>query len=85
MITIPSPQGAHCAMYADDMFDSKAMQLAPLIDKCCGNEWVLRGHLLAKNALVDGQKLQLGYAAMLDAASVARSGATPCITARPTS
>ena len=63
MISDPvAAKRALLAMYAEDMSGGGGAVLAPPIDPRCAGEWTLLGHLVAKNALLGGQKIQLGDA-----------------------
>jgi triacylglycerol lipase len=64
------------AMYAEDMLGGGRGVLAPPIDPRCAGEWTLMGHLVAKNALLDGQKLQLGDVSYYGFVAVKRNDAT---------
>lgn len=64
------------AMYAEDMFDPQSATLAPAIDPRCADDWSLLGHLIARNALFEEQKLQLGDATYYGFVAVRKSDAT---------
>lgn len=77
MISDPvAARRALLAMYAEDMLDAQGRTLAPPIDSRCADEWNLIGHLIAKNALFDGQKLQLGDAIYYGFVAVDKTDAT---------
>ncbi|WP_168170332.1 lipase family protein [Rhodanobacter sp. C03] len=77
MISEPvAAKRALLAMYAEDMFDPQTATLAPVIDPRCAGEWRLLGHLIARNALFEGQKLQLGDATYYGFLAVNKSDAT---------
>lgn len=79
MISDPvAAKRALLAMYAEDMLDAQG-SLAPPIDPRCSGEWTLVGHLVAKNALLCGQKLQLGDAAYYGFVAVNKNDATNLI------
>ncbi|HEV7121834.1 MAG TPA: lipase family protein [Rhodanobacter sp.] len=79
MISDPvAAKRALLAMYAEDMLGQGA-GLAPPIDPRCAREWALMGHLVAKNALFGGQKIQLGDASYYGFVAVDRNDATNVI------
>ncbi|RDS83544.1 lipase family protein [Dyella monticola] len=79
MISDPvAAKHALLAMYAEDMLGGQG-SLAPPIDPRCSGEWTLLGHLVAKNALLCGQKLQLGDAAYYGFVAVNKNDATNLI------
>ncbi|MEO8779202.1 MAG: hypothetical protein ABI389_11105 [Rhodanobacter sp.] len=80
MISDPvAAKRALLALYAEDMLGSQEPGLAPLLDPRCAAQWTLNGHLIAKNALFGGQKLQLGDAAYYGFVAVNKNDATNMI------
>jgi len=80
MISDPvAAKRALLAMYAEDMLAAQGNCLAPSIDSRCAGDWTLMGHLVAKNALLDGQKLQLGDATYYGFLAVNKNDATNII------
>jgi triacylglycerol lipase len=77
MISDPvAAKRALLAMYAEDMLGGQGTGLAPPIDPRCADEWTLMGHLLARDALFDAQKLQLGSTTYYGFVAVNKNDAT---------